>query len=160
MSQYSTILRQLSKEKFGEVLAASSRKARETYFHRHRIRAPQTRGSLALSSRKNEMRLELLQKSFAQNDDEELAEEILRIFLLLKHRPLLAAALDALGIAHEDGLTESDEVEKLAKLAPADAQDLLCRLDAAGVAPREDIVLYLKFMGAPLSENAFSDSEA
>ena len=34
------ILRGLSEEKFAEVFGASSRQARETYFHRHGIKAP------------------------------------------------------------------------------------------------------------------------
>lgn len=146
MPAYSVILRTLSAEKFAEVLTASPRKARETYFHRHGVRAPAQASRLPRPGAKNEARTAELYRVLQRQDDNELAEEMLRTFLLTK-RPMLARALDHLGIAHTDGLTESDDVHKFEKLSAKEIRDLTATL--AAVAARDDIVLYLKFMGAP-----------
>lgn len=146
MPEYSAILRTLSAEKFAEVLAASSRKARETYFHRHGVRAPTQASRLPRPGAKNEARTAELFKVLQERDDNELAEEILRSYLLTK-RPLLAKALDHLGIPHQDGLTESDEVGKFEKLSAKEIRALAEVLSS--LAPRDEVAVYLKFMGAP-----------
>ena len=144
MPQFSAIIRSVSSEKFTEILGASGRKAREVYFHRHNIKAPKTSGFVK-SGAKNEARVAALLDSMRQNDDDEMAEEVLRTWLLTK-RPLLAAALDHLGIAHTEGLTDSDDVSKIEKLAGGDLKALVAKLTE--IAPQEDVVVYLKFMGA------------
>ncbi len=152
MPEYTVILRSLSPEKFAEVLAASPRKARETYFHRHGVRAPQS-GRVPRPGAKNEARTAELYKVLQGRDDEQLSEEILRSFLLTK-RALLAKALDHLGIPHKDGLTESDDVSKFEKLSARDIKSLADKL--ADVAPRDEVVMYLKFMGAPDVDKALA----
>ncbi len=152
MPEYTVILRSLSPEKFSEVLAASPRKARETYFHRHGVRAPQS-GRVPRPGAKNEARTAELYKVLQGRDDEQLSEEILRSFLLTK-RALLAKALDHLGIPHKDGLTESDDVSKFEKLSARDIKSLADEL--APVAPRDEVVMYLKFMGAPDVDKALA----
>jgi hypothetical protein len=65
------------------------------------------------------------------------AARILVCHHLANQRPMMGAFLDALGLAHEDGLIQEDEVKPdAAKIAPA----------AAGLAERfaaEDVTLYL-----------------
>jgi hypothetical protein len=147
MPAYSAILRDLSAERFAEIFAASARKARETYFHRHRIRTPKVAGSGLKVGRKTEARTAALHAALAAQDDDEMAEEILRTWLLGR-RPLLGAALDHLGIAHEEGLTESDDVKKIAELSGAELKKLVAALRGQDVAPADDIAIYLKYLGA------------
>ncbi len=145
MPAYTAILRSVTGDKFAEILGASPRKAREIYFHRHGVRAPQSASRLPKPGAKNELRTQALHKLLLQQDDEQLSEEILRVYLLNK-RELLAKALDHLGIKHEGGLTESDDVSKIEKLSQKELRELAKVLEP--VAPKEDVVLYLKFMGA------------
>jgi hypothetical protein len=51
-----------------------------------------------------------------------LAARALILYHLAEHRPMMAAFLDALGIAHENGLIQEDDVKPdAAKIAPAAA---------------------------------------
>ena len=152
MPQFSAIIRSVSSEKFTEILGASGRKAREVYFHRHNIKAPKASG-FAKSGVKNEVRAAALLDSLRQTEDEELSEEVLRTWLLTK-RNLLSAALDHLGIAHQNGLTDSDDVAKIEKLPASDLKALALKL--AEIAPQEDVVVYLKFMGAEKVDEALA----
>ncbi|OGQ77491.1 MAG: hypothetical protein A2289_15070 [Deltaproteobacteria bacterium RIFOXYA12_FULL_58_15] len=140
---YTEILRGLTAEKFSEVFLASSRKARETYFHRQGVRAS-SKKRLVKPGAKTEARISQLYDLLKTVNDDEMAEEMLRTWLLGK-RELLAAALDHLGIEHEDGLTTSDDLNKFEKLGKKEIQALLGELEAHG--SREDAVIYLKFMG-------------
>ena len=142
-AQYSSILRQLAAEKFVDILGASPRKAREGYFHRHGIKPPKTHG-LPKAGRRHEAGAQELWQVFKAHDDEELAEAILRVWLL-DQRPMLAAALDHLGIAHNDGLTDSDDVERFVTLNGAALDQLYSHL--CTVAPAADVRIYLLFMG-------------
>ncbi len=146
MPAYTGILRTLGAEKFAEILSASPRKARETYFHRHSVRAPQRASRLPKPGAKNELRTQGLYEVLQSAEDDQMAEEILRSWLLTK-RTMLAKALDHLGIAHKEGLTESDEVSKFEKLGVKELRALIAALD--GVAPKDEVMIYLKFMGAP-----------
>jgi hypothetical protein len=66
-----------------------------------------------------------------------LAARALIIYHLAEQRPMMGAFLDALGIAHENGLIKDDEVKPdPAKIAPA-AQQLSQQF------PAEDVQLYL-----------------
>lgn len=151
MPAYTSILRSVTDDKFSEILNASPRKSREIYFHRHGIKAPASANRLVKPGAKNEARAAALRDVFKGLEDDQLAEEILRIWLLGK-RDMLAKALDHLGIVHDHGLTDSDDVSKIEKLSGKELKDLVKALD--GVAPKEDIVLYLKFMGAADVEKA------
>jgi hypothetical protein len=52
-----------------------------------------------------------------------VAGRVLIAYHLAEHRPMMGAFLDALGIAHEDGLIQDDGIEPdPAKVAPAAAQ--------------------------------------
>jgi len=153
MPEYTKILRTLSADKFHEVLAASPRKARETYFHRHGVKVPASAARMPKPGAKNEARTSALFEVLQTRDDDQLCEEILRSFLLTK-RPMLARALDHLGIPHNNGLTESDDVSKFEKLSAKDVRTLVDTL--AQVAPKDEAVLYLKFMGAPEVDKALA----
>jgi len=144
MPAYTVILRTVTVEKFSEILGASPRKARENYFHRHSVKAPHSATRMPKPGAKNELRTHGLFEVLREVDDDELAEEILRSWLLTK-RTMLARALDHLGIPHKDGLTESDEVAKFEKLSVKETKALMAALE--GAAPRDDVALYLKFMG-------------
>jgi hypothetical protein len=66
-----------------------------------------------------------------------IAARVLVVYHLAEQRPMMGAFLDALGIAHENGLIQEDEVKPdEAKVAPAAAT-------IAGTYPREDVALYL-----------------
>jgi hypothetical protein len=66
-----------------------------------------------------------------------LAGRALILYHLADQRPMMSAFLDALGIAHEDGLIKEDEVKPdEAKLAPAAAA-------IAAAFPADDVSLYL-----------------
>jgi hypothetical protein len=66
-----------------------------------------------------------------------LAARALVVYHLADQRAMMGAFLDALGIAHENGLIQEDDVKPAPeKVAPAVAQ-------LAGQFPREDVTLYL-----------------
>jgi hypothetical protein len=149
--QFTNILRAVTPDKFIEIFSASARQARETYFHRHNVRAPKKVSRMPKPGEKNQARMEELFEILKAEDDEEMVEEVLRSWLLTK-RSLLAAALDHLGIKHDNGLTESDDVKKFEKLSAKEIKQLVQKLE--GVAPREDIAVYLKFMGTEKVDDA------
>jgi hypothetical protein len=66
-----------------------------------------------------------------------LAARALVVYHLAEHRPMMGAFLDALGIAHENGVIKEDQVKPDAsKIAPAAA-------DIAQKFPAGDVSLYL-----------------
>jgi hypothetical protein len=144
MSQYTDIIRSVDGDKFKEIFSASSRQARETYFHRHGVKAPKSK-RMPKPGAKNEMRIAGLFEVLQTVEDEELTEEVIRSWLLTK-RPMLAAALDHLKIEHNDGITDSDEVKKFEGLATKDLKKLVSVLEK--VAEKSDIAVYLRYMGA------------
>ncbi|MBI5509636.1 MAG: hypothetical protein HY903_12860 [Deltaproteobacteria bacterium] len=150
---FTEIIRSLTPEKFNEILSSSSRKARETFFHRHGVKASAAVSRLPRPGAKNEERAGKLFEILQDADDDEMAEEILRSWLLTK-RAMLGAALDHLGIAHKDGLTESEDIQKFEKLSTSDIKTLAKKLD--GIATKDEVALYLRFMGAPAVEKALS----
>ncbi len=144
-AHYMEIVRSISEEKFAEIFSASSRSARETYLHRHGIKSPKKSGRILRAGQKNEIRMKLLFKALKDTDDNEMVEEILRTWLLGK-RTLLAGALDHLGIEHNEGLTDSDDIERFEKLSEKEVKSLVS--DLSSVAEVEEISIYLKYMGA------------
>ncbi|MEZ4271490.1 MAG: hypothetical protein R3C68_08685 [Myxococcota bacterium] len=151
MPDYTQILREFTPEKFNEVVLTSARKAREVYFHRHGIRAPKSSGRIVKPGAKNEIRCAELYRVLSEKKDEELAEEILRSWLLTK-REMLAAALDHLKIPHDNGLTESDDVKQFEKLKGEHLRGMIAKLNE--YAPKEEVVAYLKFMGTDVSDKS------
>ncbi len=144
-AHYMEIVRTISEEKFAEIFSASSRAARETYLHRHGIKSPKKSGRMLRAGQKNEIRMKLLFKALMDIDDNEMVEEILRTWLLGK-RTLLAGALDHLGIEHNEGLTDSDDIERFEKLSEQEVKSLVTNLSS--VAEADEISIYLKYMGA------------
>src|SRR5579862_9121242 len=66
-----------------------------------------------------------------------VAARVLVVYHLAEQRPMMGAFLDVLGIAHENGLIQEDEVKPdEAKVGPAAAA-------IAAAYPREDVALYL-----------------
>ena len=153
MKDFTAIVRALTIEQFNEVLAASSRQAREIYFHRHSIRATQKSHRLPKPGQKNEQRAQMLYDVLKNNNDDQLCEELLRSFLLTK-RSLLAKALEHLAIPHNDGLTDSDDVTKFEQLT-AEQTRMLAK-DLTEVATPHEIRIYLKFMGVPCVDEALA----
>jgi hypothetical protein len=146
MPDYSLIVRSLSPEKFAEIVGASGRKAKEVYFHRHAIKAPKF-GTTLKSRAKNETRTQKLYEILLSEKDEQLCEELLRTWLLTK-RAMLSAGLDFLKIPHNNGLTESDDADKIADLDPATIQALIQAVEP--VAPNIEVEVWLRYMGARL----------
>jgi len=68
---------------------------------------------------------------------ETMAARALIVYHLAAQRPMMGAFLDALGIAHEEGVIQAEDVKPdVEKLAPAITQ-------IAGAYPQEDVSLYL-----------------
>jgi hypothetical protein len=68
---------------------------------------------------------------------ETMAARALIVYHLADQRPLMGAFLDALGIAHENGVIQADDVKPdEAKLAPSVDQ-------ISGAYPEADVALYL-----------------
>jgi hypothetical protein len=68
---------------------------------------------------------------------EQIAARALIVYHLAEQRPMMAAFLDALGIKHENGLIQDDEVKpEPEKIGPAAAQ-------IAEQFPKEDVRIYL-----------------
>jgi hypothetical protein len=65
------------------------------------------------------------------------AARALVIYHLADQRPMMAAFLDALGIAHEDGLIKEDDVKPDAEKIAGAVEQLRSRF------PKEDVELYL-----------------
>jgi hypothetical protein len=143
MANPNQILRQLDSELFYEVLNASPKKFREELFRRAGIK--NKGGAFALTaSGKTEARAKKLRAQLLEGFDlqTELSEEVIRNYLYTR-RPLLAEALDFLGVEHDNGLTDND-LEFLAELPPerrTHLRDLLYRNHA-----QPDVDLYLAFM--------------
>jgi hypothetical protein len=135
---------------FGQVLSACPRRSRETLFTRFAIPKPKKTASALLPS-KDPARISKLQvamSALAEDDEQgqQLAEELLRVYLMGK-RELLGAALDAIEVDHQDGLTD-DDLDGFAELSPEDAVELAQELSQ--VHNPLDVSLYLRFMGADL----------
>lgn len=151
-TRYTDIVRGLTKEKFVEVLGVSTRTSREAYFHRHGIKAPPSGRGFTKPGAKNEARAAGLWEAMQDRVDEQVAEEIIRTWLLSK-RPMLAAALDHLKIEHDNGLTESDDVDRFEKLSATEVKDMVKTLTK--VAPADEVKAYLKYMGSEGVDAAF-----
>ena len=145
MPAYTQIVREMSEAKFQEVFGVSIRKARETYLARHNIKAPKSVKKSLRAGAKNEARVVALFAHLKTVDDDQMVEEILRTWLLSR-RDILGAALDYLEIPHDNGLTESDDVDKLSSLSVDELKPLVKALSET--ASTDDIQIYLRFMGA------------
>src|SRR6185436_2453304 len=66
-----------------------------------------------------------------------IAGRALIVYHLAEHRPMMGAFLDALGIAHENGLIQEEDVKPEASKVPAAAAEL------TGKFPADDVRLYL-----------------
>jgi len=66
-----------------------------------------------------------------------IAGRALIVYHLAEHRPMMGAFLDALGIAHENGLIQEEDVKPDAARVPAAAAEI------AGKFPADDVRLYL-----------------
>lgn len=143
-TRYTEIVRGFSREKFVEILGVSTRQSREAYFARHGIKAPPSGRGFTKPGAKNEARAAGLYDALMERVDEQLAEEVVRTWLLSK-RTMLAAALDHLKIAHENGLTDSDDVDRFETLDAGEVKSLTSALNA--VAPEDEVRAYLKYMG-------------
>ncbi len=144
MSKFTAILRGLTADQFATMLAASPRQAKEVYFQRHAIKAPKTRG-VVRPGEKNARRGAALLAALQAHEDEEVAQEILRGWLLAR-RALLAAALDHLEIPHQDGLSDSEEVSKIGQLPPP--RQAALREVLLAQAPAWEVDAYLEFLKA------------
>jgi len=67
-----------------------------------------------------------------------VAARLLVAYHLAHQRPMMGAFLDALGIAHEEGLINEDEVE-----APSDERLAQAAKAIAAAYPADDVALYL-----------------
>ena len=68
---------------------------------------------------------------------DQIAGRALIVYHLAEQRPMMGAFLDALGIKHENGLIQEDDVKPEAEKIPAAATQI------AGQFPAEDVAIYL-----------------
>jgi len=136
---------------FAKVLSACPRRARETLFTRFAIPKPKRSATALLPSkdpaRGNKLRLAMAAVSEDDGQGQQLAEELIRVYLMTK-RDLLGSALDAIGVEHNEGLTD-DDLDGFSDLSPDEATALAERLN--GEYDASDVALYLRYMGAELS---------
>jgi hypothetical protein len=136
-------LKTLSPERMDALLRAAPRKVREELYRRLGIKAKSA--TFSLKSRSAEKGQRVLQ-CLAEGRDpgQEVLEELVRNHLY-GQRALLAAALDHLGVRHNDGLTDQD-LDFLASLEPKKVKAL-----EAALADHDpvDVRLYLELMHVP-----------
>ena len=141
----------MQQDYFTKVLSACPRRARETLFTRFAIPKAKKKASALLPS-KDPARIRKLQLAMGatSEDDEQgqqFAEELIRVYLMTR-RNLLGDALDAIGVAHDDGLTDAD-LDGFSSLDNDEASALVAQLSTTHDA--DDVALYLRYMGAELS---------
>lgn len=141
------LLRDIAPEKFRDMVLESPKQVREMIFDRLDIKKkPTSSTKFVKPGEKNEQRLRDLFQKLKEEEDDEVAEEILRNYFL-KRRPLLGDALDAIGVKHDNGLTDQ-ELDKFEKLSKGDAVKLLESLSKKH--DPFDVKLYLRYMKCPL----------
>lgn len=149
MADPNDILRKLESDHFAEVISASPKKFREEIFRRAGVKN-RGGGAFALKSTgKNNARTKKLRATMLGGFEleGELGAELIRNYLYTR-RPLLAEALDFLGVDHDEGLTDED-LDFLTELKPEKGQqlrDLLCRNHEDA-----DVDLYVAFMDIPVT---------
>lgn len=139
----SVIVRSLDQTRFFALFTESPKQVRELIFERLAIQPkalPKTR--FPKPGAKNEARMLALFEFLQGTDDEQVADELLRNYFL-KRRGILGAALDHLGIPHEEGLT-NDELDKFEKLSVAEGEKLFKAVSEKHDA--NDVELYLRYM--------------
>lgn len=142
----SQIVRSMDQARFFAVFLESPKQVRELIFDRLQIEgAPLPKTKFPKPGAKTEARMKALFEFLQKTDDEQVADELLRNYFL-KRRAILAAALDHLGIPHEDGLT-NDELDRFEKLSAAEADKLFAAVAAKSDAP--DAEMYLRYMKVP-----------
>ena len=106
--EWIAIVNKMSDETFGEVVAASPRKIRETLFQRLGIKAKKSIG-LKVHGKLEDRTRKLHEKLREASTDQEnkLCEELVRNWLYTK-RPLLKATLDYLNIKNDNGLVDEE----------------------------------------------------
>ena len=142
---FSAIIKSMDGDFFQEVLKSCPRKPRETLFARFGIPRNRKKVSTLLPG-KDPARAAKLKAALGEvdADDEQgqqLAEEVLRLYLL-KRRQILSQAMDHLGVEHEEGLTEEDV--DFGGMAEADRDALRDALQADHDV--QDVDLYIAYM--------------
>ena len=145
--EWIAIVNKMSDDTFGEVVAASPRKIRETLFQRLGIKAKKSIG-LKVHGKLEDRTRKLHEKLREATTDQEnkLCEELVRNWLYTK-RPLLKATLDYLGIKNDNGLVD-EEPTFFQELTADKVKELVTHLMGQGYAA-EHIALYLRFVKTP-----------
>lgn len=140
------LLLAMDTDRFAVVLAASPKKFREQLYRLAGIRIKGDAFSVS-SVGKNRQRAEKLHERFRNGLElkDEVVEEIIRNYLFTQ-RPLLADALDLLGVKHDQGLTDED-LDFIAELPEDSGREIRSKLAAAH--SEVDVDLYVRFMGIP-----------
>ena len=142
----SQLIREMPEE-FWSGAGCLSRRSRETLLLLLHPESPKTALLLPGKTRRILALRELAGVGDEDGNGQQLAEELIRVYPMGK-RSLLGAALDELGIDHQDGLTDA-ELDGISEL-DADAAQALASTLSQTYDPL-DVMLYLRFMGAELS---------
>jgi hypothetical protein len=139
------IVKQMTPDRFAQILAASPKNFREELFRKAGIRV-KGGGAFSLSAPpKTQLRTAKLLSGLAEGEvllEDDVFEEVIRNYLYTR-RPMLADALDHLQVAHDNGLTDQD-LSFLEEL-PVERRAALRKLLESKY-ERADVDLYLSFM--------------
>jgi len=140
------IIASMDQEFFSQVMATSSRQVREILFSRFGIKAKKKIASFSSSNRLD--RVEKLHEKLGaakSKQEKEVCTELLRTWLFTK-RPMLALALNFLGIENDKGLVEKD-TDFFAKLKKDQVAKLVAHLKSEY--PEREVLAYLAFVNVP-----------
>jgi len=147
MATANELLHTMDPDRFAEIIGASPRSFREELFRAAGVKAKSGafRVKSASKSALKAKKLHASMKSGFEINDE-VSEELIRNYLFTR-RDLLSSALTALGVEHDQGLTDQDLDAVVENLEPAKTKELQQELSAAHQAA--DVELYMKFMNFP-----------
>ena len=147
MANANELLHIMDPDRFAEIIGASPRSFREELFRAAGVKAKS--GAFRVkSANKSAVKAKKLHASmksgFEIND--EVSEELIRNYLFTR-RELLSSALTALGVEHDEGLTDEDLDSVVENLEESKTKELQEELSATHNAA--DVELYMKFMNFP-----------
>jgi len=141
------LLIEMPTEKFAEVISASPRNFREELFRAAGVKAKSGMFAVKSASKsaiKAKKLHESVKKGFEIEND--VGEELIRNYLFTR-RDMLGAALTALGVEHDHGLTDEDLDTIVEELSSEKSKALKAELNESHSS--FDVDLYMRFMNFP-----------
>lgn len=141
------LLTEMPTEKFTEIINASPRNFRESLFRAAGVKA-KSRTFKVKSTSKSAVKAKKLHERVKDGFEIEtdVSEELIRNYLFTR-RDMLGAALTALGVEHDNGLTDEDLDTIVEELSPDKSKALKDELSESH--NPFDVDLYMRFMNFP-----------